>query len=58
MDHVIRAALIDGRITRQEQKMLAQVSKQLNWANVDLKMAIARNRGELYQQAKEILRAK
>jgi len=56
MNHVIRAALIDGRITRQERKMLAQVSERLDWTDADLNMAIARNRGALYQQAQEILR--
>ena len=56
MDHLIRAALIDGRITRHEQKLLLQVCQPLEWEQADLKYAIARNRNKLYQQAKTILR--
>ena len=36
--------------------MVASYFERLEWADADLKMAIARNRSELYQQAKEILR--
>ena len=56
MDQLIRAALIDGRITRQEQQILLQVSKRLNWAIADLKHAIARNRSDLFKQSKAIIR--
>lgn len=56
MDHLIRAALIDGRITRHEEQLLWQVGRQLNWEKADLKYAIARNRTKLYQQAKTVLR--
>ena len=56
MDHLIRAALIDGRITGHEQKLLLQVCRQLEWEQADLKYAIARNRNKLYQQAKAVLR--
>jgi len=58
MDHLIRAALIDGRITRQEEQLLLRASQQLDWAPADLKYAIARNRKKLYQQAKAIIRQK
>lgn len=58
MDHLIRAALIDGRITRHEQTLLLRVCEQLDWERADLKYAVARNRNKLYQQAKKILRKK
>jgi hypothetical protein len=32
------------------------VGEQLNWADADLKHAIARNRGKLYRQAKAVIR--
>lgn len=56
MDHLIRGALIDGRITRSEQKLLNQAAGQLGWSRADFNMAVARCRGELYQQAKQIIR--
>lgn len=58
MDHLIRAALIDGRITGHEEQLLQRVSQQLKWAPADLKYAIARNRNKLYQQAKIILKTR
>lgn len=57
MDHLIRAALIDGRITSHELQLLRQVSQQLNWADADLKHAVARNRSKLYRQAKAVIKA-
>lgn len=57
MDHLVRAALIDGRITRNEKQLLARAGQQLDWTALDLKLAIARNRRDLYQQAKTILRS-
>jgi uncharacterized tellurite resistance protein B-like protein len=56
MDHLIRTALIDGRITSHESQLLRQVGEQLNWSPADLKHAIQRNRSHLYQQAKAVLR--
>lgn len=56
MDHLLRAALVDGKVTRSEYDLLLQTSEQLGWTRVDLKMAIARNRKELFQQAKQIIR--
>ncbi|MDE0938254.1 MAG: TIM44-like domain-containing protein, partial [Mariniblastus sp.] len=56
MDQLIRAALIDGRITRQEQQILLRVSKQFNWSHADLKYAVARNRTKLFKQSKAIIR--
>ena len=56
MDQLIRAALIDGRITRQEQQILLQVSMQFKWSKADLKYAIARNRTALFKQSKAIIR--
>ena len=55
MDQLIRAALIDGRITRQEQQILLQVSTKLNWSKADLKIAVARNRSALFKQSKAII---
>lgn len=56
MDHLIRGALIDGRITRSEQKLLNQAAAQLGWSRADFNMALARCKRELYQQAKQIIR--
>jgi hypothetical protein len=57
MDHLIRAALIDGQISSHENELLCQVGKQLNWAPADLKHAIQRTRNDLFRQAKTVLRA-
>ena len=56
MDQLIRAALIDGRITRQEQQILLTVSARFNWSKADLKYALARNRTALFKQSKAIIR--
>ncbi|MEM6472755.1 MAG: TIM44-like domain-containing protein [Planctomycetota bacterium] len=56
MDHLLRASLIDGRVTRSEVELLRQASKQLHWSDADLKLALKRTRKELHQQAKQILR--
>ena len=57
MDHLISAALIDGRITAHEHQLLQKAGAQVNWAPADLNHAIARNRGKLYRQAKAAIRA-
>lgn len=57
MDHLIRAALIDGQIESRERRLLRSAADQMGWAEADLKLAIARSRRELYQQAKEIITA-
>lgn len=56
MDHLIRAALIDGRITRSEQKLLSRTARELGWTSADFKMAVARSRRELHMQARQIIR--
>ncbi len=56
MDHLIRAALIDGRITRSEHCLLNQAAGELGWSNADFKLAVAKSRRELYLQAKQIIR--
>lgn len=56
MDHLLRAALVDGKVTRSEFNLLLQTAEQLGWSVADLKMAIARVRKELFQQAKQIIR--
>ncbi|MCR9197255.1 MAG: TIM44-like domain-containing protein [Planctomycetaceae bacterium] len=56
MDHLLRAALVDGKVTRSEYDLLLKTSEQLGWTKVDLKMAIAKNRRELFQQARQIIR--
>jgi hypothetical protein len=56
MDHLLRAALVDGKITRSEHKLLIQAGQQIGWSAADLKIALARIRKELYQNAKKIIR--
>jgi hypothetical protein len=56
MEHLIRAALLDGQITSHEKELLLQVSGQLNWAPADLKHAIQRARSDLFRQAKAVIR--
>lgn len=56
MDHLLRAALVDGRVTRKEKWLLTKASADLGWTNTDLKMGLARVRGELYQQARSLIR--
>jgi hypothetical protein len=56
MDHLIYAALMDARITSHELQLLYRAGEQMNWAQADLKHAIARNRNKLYKQAKAVIR--
>lgn len=56
MDHLLHAAMVDGKITRSEHKLLLQTAQQIGWSAADLKIALARIRKELYQQAKKIIR--
>lgn len=56
MDHLLRAALVDGKVTRSEQDLLLQAGSQIGWSAADLKIALGRNRTELFQQAKRIIR--
>ena len=56
MDHLLRAALIDGRVTRSEHALLVNVGRQLGWSPADLRIALARVRGELFQQARQVIR--
>lgn len=56
MDHLIRAALIDGRITGKEKRLLRRVCGQMGWSLGDLKAAIYRNREHLYKQARQVIR--
>ena len=56
MDHLLHAAMADGKITRSEHKLLLQTAQQIGWSAADLKIALARVRKELYQQAKKIIR--
>lgn len=56
MDHLLRAALVDGKVTRSEHETLLQACQQIGWSATDLKMAMAKTRRELYQQARAILR--
>lgn len=56
MDHLLRAALVDGQVTRKEKALLTQASAELGWAPIDLKMALSRVRGELHKQAKSVIR--
>jgi predicted RNA-binding Zn-ribbon protein involved in translation (DUF1610 family)/uncharacterized tellurite resistance protein B-like protein len=56
MDHLLRAALVDGKVTRSEQDLLLQAGSQIGWSAADLKIALGRTRTELFQQAKKIIR--
>jgi hypothetical protein len=55
MDHLLHAALVDGKVTRSEHQLLLQAGRQIGWSAADLKIARARIRKELYQQAKKIV---
>ncbi|MEO1978997.1 MAG: TIM44-like domain-containing protein [Fuerstiella sp.] len=56
MDHLLRAALVDGKVTRSEHQLLLKAGQQIGWSAADLKIALSRIRKELYQQAKTIIR--
>ena len=56
MNHLLRAALVDGKVTRSEYALLVRAGEQIGWAAADLKMALARVRKELFTQAKTIIR--
>ncbi|MCP4510829.1 MAG: TerB family tellurite resistance protein, partial [Fuerstiella sp.] len=56
MDHLLRAALVDGKVTRSEHELLLKAGQQIGWSAADLKIALSRIRKELYQQAKTIIR--
>ena len=56
MVHLIRGALIDGEISKEERTLLQGVGGQIGWVDADLKRAIKAERARLYQQARDILR--
>jgi uncharacterized tellurite resistance protein B-like protein/predicted RNA-binding Zn-ribbon protein involved in translation (DUF1610 family) len=56
MDHLIRMALADGTLTKEEKTLIMQLGQQVGWIAADVKVAIARNRNALYRQAQEALR--
>jgi uncharacterized tellurite resistance protein B-like protein/endogenous inhibitor of DNA gyrase (YacG/DUF329 family) len=56
MDHLIRIALADGTLTKEEKALITQLGQQVGWIAADVKVAIARNRNALYRQAQEVLR--
>ncbi len=56
MVHLIRGALIDGEISKEERHLLQGVGGQIGWVDADLKRAIKAERARLYQQARDILR--
>lgn len=56
MDHLLRAALVDGKVSRSEFDLLVKAGLQIGWSPADVKMGLARIRKELYQQAKSIVR--
>ena len=56
MDHLIRMALADGTLTKEEKALIMQLGQQVGWIAADVKVAIARNRNALYRQAQESLR--
>jgi len=56
MDHLLRAALVDGKVTRSEKTLLLRACEQIGWTAADLHIALARIRKELFQQAKAIIR--
>ena len=58
MDHLVRAALVDGKVTRSEHELLLMAGEQIGWSDADLKMATARIRRELYQQARQIIKGR
>jgi len=56
MNQLVRAALIDGRVKLVEYRLLKRAGQQIGWSAADLKYALAKNRKEIYQQAKKIIR--
>ena len=56
MDHLLRATLVDGIITRAEFKLLQKAVEQIGWSTADLKLGIVRIRTELYKAAKTSIR--
>ena len=56
MDHLLRAALVDGKVTRSELALLVRASASIGWVAADVKIALARVRKELFKQAKTIIR--
>ena len=56
MDHLIRMALADGTLTKEEKALIMQLGQQVGWIAADVNVAIARSRNALYRQAQEALR--
>ena len=56
MDQLVRAALIDGTISKPEKKLLQDVANQFEWSKADLKYAINRVQKSLYRQSRQIIR--
>lgn len=54
--HLARVALADGTVSQEETDLLARVGEKIGFSHVDLDMLIKRERRNLYQEAKELLR--
>ena len=56
VDHLVRAALVDGYITRRERALLVRAADSIGWGETQLNAAIDLSREQLYRQAKKILK--
>ena len=56
MLQLIRAALIDGMISKEEQRFLVGIATPLGWTARDLNRSIKHERSRLYQEAKQVIR--
>ena len=55
MVQLIRAALIDGMISREERKLLVGVGSQVGWTAREISRSIKATRKDLYGEAKDVL---
>jgi len=53
-----KAALADGKITREEQSLLEAAGQHLGLSDKDVSLLLKRTRTELYEDAKEAMRFK
>jgi hypothetical protein len=56
LSELITAMLVDGNISRAEQRLLATYAQRIGLSMADVKLAINRERSRSYQQAREALR--
>jgi uncharacterized tellurite resistance protein B-like protein len=57
MTHLVRAALLDGEVSREETALLERAAQRIGWTPAQLRDAVRDERRDLYREARDVLRS-